>query len=275
MVPVNFSKFPEFISIRRELRIPDNYPADFKLDRHATFEVDWEEPLKQGLDIKADDENFIWSDQGLFYNGRRVLLYIRDQQAQYYNNGYKYHITWCRTLQQMHDNHRYDKYVVSTNTDGIFRINLVAGNTIQSQIEEKLNVCKNCLTALNWKNYQNEEFKKKKRIYEEFSLEEFFDVFKGDNQQNFAIIPDETDISASPNLYPEEWKFISKQFKKLHHYQCSACKRKIDDPKRLHVHHINGVKNDCRSSNLRVLCADCHQEQHLEHKILGSSNYRS
>ncbi|WP_369684361.1 HNH endonuclease [Selenomonas ruminantium] len=54
------------------------------------------------------------------------------------------------------------------------------------------------------------------------------------------------------------------------HLFCSRCQRQFsyEDRKYLHVHHRNGKKNDCRRSNLVVLCASCHQKEHHDHKIL-------
>lgn len=275
MKPVYFSKM--FAEIRRSMRIPDNFPATFKLARKKINFV-WEDPLKQGITIKADDENFSGSENGLFYKGKRVLLYIQDQPIYYHTEGksnYKFHVTWCRTLDKMHHQQRYDKYVVSTNTEGIFSIRIVDGNKIVKQIFEPLHVCKNCLFALNWHGYAKASYEERQRIYDDFNLNNFFSEMNDDNASNFAYTPEYTDMTAPPNIYPADWNTLSKMYKELRHWTCAKCNRIMSFEERnlLHVHHRNGRKDDCSPANLIVLCADCHQKEHPDHKIFGSSNF--
>lgn len=260
------------------MQIREDAPVEYNFSKKAS-NFTWEDPLKQGITIKADDENFSWSADGLFYKGKRVLLYIQDQPLYYYTEGannYKFHITWCKTLEKMHRQHKYDKYVVSTNTEGMFSIRLVDGTKVVKRVVEPLHVCKNCLNALNWHGYANANREERNRIYENFSLEEFFEEFHNDNSDNFAYTPRNTDMTAPPNIYPKEWDVLSKMYREEHHWQCAKCGRimSADERHLLHVHHKNGRKDDCRISNLIVLCADCHQEEHKDHKIFGSTNYK-
>lgn len=270
MKPVDFFKLEKIAQVHRIMHIPYNYYSDFDFTK-INMDIEWEDPLKQGKEISADDQDFGWSDNGLFYKGQRVRLYIRDQMnyGRYSRELPKFHLTWCKTLEDMHNKGRYEKYVVSTSTDNFFLINWVDGTKIIEQTYEKLDVCKHCLQALNWKGYSNNDKYTKRQIFDDFSIEEFFSEYNSDNTNQFAYLPGDSDVTAPVNIYPNEWSAISKSLRTGHLY-CSKCQRKFsyEDRKNLHVHHRNGKKNDCRRSNLVVLCASCHQKEHPDHKIL-------
>ncbi len=272
MKTIDFFELDIFKLIRQKMGIQKNYYTGCNLNeefRHS----EWIDPLKEGKEIPADDPNLTHDSKGIYYEGRKVLVYIRDQdinfREQKKESGYKYHITWCKTLADMQKKGRSKRYVVSTNTDGKFKINYVDGTQIVETVEERLHVCKNCLKQLNWKNYDNVSWARKERIYEEFSLEEFFESNDNDNQLNFAFIPNQTDITAPVNVYSPEWSVISRILRKSHMF-CTECRREvtIDEIGQLHVHHIDGDKSNNNPSNLLVLCEDCHQKQHPTHNIL-------
>ena len=215
MEVINFLESEEFLRIKKLMGISDDDKINFTLE------------------ISADDPNLKISGDGTWkYNGRRVILYIRDQ-AQYgeKKSNYKFHIANCPTLALMRKKNQYDKYVVSTETTGIFKVNRIINNR-PVESEEKLHVCKHCLKKLNWQNYK--------------------------------FVDDE--ITARLNVYPSNWDEISRRMKEKYHYTCQECGKMIFKPGGLHVHHKNALKWDCRESNLVVLCTDCHQAKH-NHKI--------
>ena len=232
--------------------------AEFKLIKELMGISD-DDKTNFTIEISADDPNLEISPDGITYRGRRVILYIRDQ-AQYGDkkSEYKFHLLDCATLKAMRNRNRYGKYVVSHETTGKFKVNRIINNR-PTESEEELHVCKNCLRRLNRQGYCF--------VYEDFSIEEFFKVMNEDNSGNFSYLPNENDLTAPLNVYPENWNEISRRLKEQHDYTCQECGRNFFyRQSELHVHHRNGLKDDCREANLEVLCADCHQAKH-NHKI--------
>lgn len=266
-------KINGFEMIRRKMGISTNEKSNFSTNIQFIKTV-WADPEIDEVEISADDEDLIFTDNGIYYQGRRVILYIRDIQSYlgYETQEPKFHITFCQTLKRMSVQGKSEKYVVAIRTDGKFKLNYIANNVIQKTVEKNLDVCKHCLRTLNWKNYKNVSEQQKKIIFKNFSIEEFFQSVDDDNQKNFSNLPEYTEETAPPNIYPENWKKISKMLRTEAGYICSDCGKKILESGKLHVHHINGFKQDCFRSNLEVLCADCHQKRH-GHKILGTSKF--
>lgn len=270
MKPVDFFKISAISYVHRKMNIPKNYYTGFDFSKKNNS-VEWEDPLKQGKEISVEDENFSWDENGFIYGGQRVRLYIRDRMSYLRNSTTnslpRYHLTWCKTLQTQHNRGQYQKYVISTSTDDLFLINWVDGQKIVDKSYERLCVCKNCLSKLRWKGYGSDYYTSKE-VFKNFSIDEFFAEYNDDNESQFAYLPDDTDITAPPNIYPNDWKIISTRLRTGHLY-CTKCNRQFtfQDKGKLHVHHRNGIKNDCSPSNLVVLCAKCHQEEHPEHQI--------
>ena len=237
MEKIDFLNCDEFKLIKKLMGISDNDKTSFTIE------------------ISADDPNLESTPTGFTYKGRRVILYIRDQ-AQYGDKPreYKFHLIECATLKAMRKQNRYDKYVVSTSTNGKFSVNRIINNR-KIEVEEELHVCKNCLRRFNQQGYNF--------TYENFSIEEFFRVMNEDNSGNFTILPLENDLTDPLNIYPGNWNEISRRLKEKYNYTCQECG---EQSLLVQVHHKNGRKNDCRESNLEVLCYNCHQAKH-NHKI--------
>ena len=263
--------------IYKQMGIDPDEKVNFSLQATQVGSDDWIDPLIPGVEIYADDPDFKHTDKGLFYEGKRVILYIRDQviYSQDWTGEFKYHLVWCTTLKTKYKYNSFSRYVVSNNKNGIFKINYIENNKIvKTDDEAKLNVCKHCLKKLNWKDYKRAVEKEKDFIYKNFSLKEFFQKYNDDNSGEINVIPVDTDKTAPLNLYPDNWREISNQQKRLKDYTCEKCGRKFKDSRGLHTHHIDKIKSNIMPSNLQVLCPECHQEMH-KHKILDSAKWKN
>ena len=215
--------------------------------------------LGEGFEVSLEDIDF---DDGLAsYQGRQVLLYIKDHGRWVGNalengdNGNRYHVADCGKLDEMRKKGRFDRYIVTNNLDGIFPVSgedRETGKQINGKTE--LKICKLCLGHLNYKGYKNTD---KKKVFSSFNLTEFFDTYSSFFKFTPSGVAD-TEYAG----YTKDWPDVSKTIKKRNNYICNLCGLDMSFHKRLlHVHHINGVKNDNSVSNLRVLCADCHRKQ--------------
>ena len=210
----------------------------------------------RGIDLVDPSQITVDDDGTLSYEGRKILVYIRDQYISY--GGYKFHVANCSTIQQMKKWNRFEtRYVASTRTDGKFLVNIIDFDEI-IESEEKLiemSVCKNCLRHLNYKNYD----RNRKKVFDEFSLEEFFNIYS----ETTVSKPPHTNRNAPLNVYQPDQSEHSHQCRERAGWRCQGCEILLEGEagKFLHTHHINGDKTNNNPSNLRALCVDCHNEQ--------------
>ena len=263
---INFSDI--FSDIRDNMNIDNKLIVDKNFGKFS-FNTDWETIEISGITITPSDKNFRVENNELYFKNTKVLLYIRDQ-AMYgqpedilknYKSGYKFHLSWCKTLQSMFNSGKYEKYVVSTRQDDVLLVRAIGSNNKVYESEQKLHVCRYCLSTLNYKGYRYATKAQKDKIYNEFLLKEFFNVQNSD--YSFHDMPKHDEYSAKTNIYPDNWEHVSELHRKLCHYQCERCGKDCShDHKLLHVHHINGNKQDIRQSNLIALCLECHISEH-------------
>lgn len=138
------------------------------------------------LDVELPGEELIkWLEKDesetLGFSGMRVLIYTRD-----ISNGIllKFHIAHCGALTKRINENRSWKYVVTTRKDGDFVVHHYKGGGGFEIANERLEVCKRCLTTLDYKGYSrrlgetpNARYLRRKAIYAEFSIREFFERY--------------------------------------------------------------------------------------------------
>lgn len=218
---------------------------------------------REGLEIDITSPDLtICPTTGIFlYKGQHILLFIPDHS---YSNkfekvvagkdlGNRFHLCDCSTIYSMMENNRFQRYKATNNTEGIFPI---VGSSEHQKADVALKVCKNCLNKLNYWSYAKKSFSEQSVIFENFSLNEFFK----ENDTQFNQMP--KDIGQEKAGYPDNWKEISQQYRKSVNWCCEDCGLNLAQHRYLlDVHHINGVKHDCTSTNLRALCKECHAKQ--------------
>ncbi len=191
-------------------------------------------------------------------DGKRIIVYIRDY-CSYYGKP-KFHITNCHTLKMFQSRNAYQKYVGTNNTNGNFELNIKdnSGRVISSKTE-KLEVCKNCLKLINYKEYSKVDWNTKEAIYAHFNLKEYLKNSNAIQPQP----PKHNEFTSPINIYPDDFKQIAQKLKEQKNWTCQQCNKGYNyDKGSLHVHHKNERKDDNSEQNLEVLCKYCHQNRH-------------
>lgn len=240
----------------------------FRSTREFKLELEADSPLEPidiqlqgGVEVTLQD---IESNDGLLsYKGRHVILYIRDHAYRVVDaildpakSGKKFHVADCETLEAMRSKNRFDRYVVTQAITGDFEIAGTDAKGSPHQGIARLQVCLNCLKKLNYKSSLLKS-SIRKQVRDEFALLEFFETYS----TRFSTLPRGVAEQGSGG-YTADWQGLSKVLREASGHTCEDCRVCLDDARHLlHVHHINGVKNDNRRSNLQVLCKDCHRKQ--------------
>lgn len=254
----------DFSELWDSVRLMGDHSVNFELQaEYATGpEIDGELSSTVGRDVDLDDLDV---DNGvLSVEGRQVLLFIPDHGSGIDDviagrqEGRKFHVADCQTLESMRLKKRFNRYKATYNTSGMFRIYGVTNPGGQHREEDvELHVCKHCLSYLNYKGYASAAYSEKSTVYGNFDIAEFLSAYS----TLFGSMP-------SPRNFPEEggysddWKVCSEKYRKSVDYRCEQCGvGLVDNPSLLHTHHISGNKRDNQFANLMALCLDCHRKQ--------------
>ncbi|MGB2521625.1 hypothetical protein AYI83_19125 [Shewanella algae] len=254
----------DFSALWAAVRQMGKFEANFNLqeDISPDFELDKELSSTAGLDITLEDVDL---DYGvLSYKGRQVLLFIPDQGTSIVEvlageaEGRKFHVADCKTLNSMRQKNRFGRYKATYNISGIFKvygISYAEGTHVEGEAE--LKVCKNCLSYLNYKGYQQGIGLPKSKIYNEFDISEFLSEYS----TLFSSMPERSSF-VEQGGYSDDWAEVSAKYRASVHFCCEQCAVDLSSHKNmLHTHHISGNKRENHPSNLKALCIDCHRKQ--------------
>lgn len=209
----------------------------------------------------------------LIYKGKPVLLYIRE--AQYTP---KYHISKCNTIQSFIEAGREQRYVAvrrdKNNPSTSFKVYWQ-----ETGVEEtlELTVCKNCLNEIEYKgfSYSGSSWSRNNDIFENFDLIDFFENYLPKMLGKLEGLTSRREGDGNIDKgYTDDWETISTNYRASKNWTCEECGVDLkNDTKYLDTHHINGVKNDNRKSNLKALCIKCHAKQPRHEHLKTSSRY--
>jgi len=262
---INFFEMPHLNQLRYEMgaSTAKNFKANIEirlLDEKSIRMLG-----KEGIEVEFEEIK-PQKDKTLGYKGQRVLVYIRDV-SQYRSKISlpRFHISYCKKLEEMRSIGRWARYVVANRDDGYFQV-CINNSEYKS---EKLDVCQYCLEALGWSDFSiySMHVAKKKEVVLKFTIIDFFKKYP---KSLFSITPTYSSDTAPANCYTSDWPIISEKLKEEKGYKCDSVTCSValsgKDKKYLHVHHKNGLKNDNSKSNLVVLCIRCHaNEPHHVH----------
>ncbi|WBA83539.1 HNH endonuclease signature motif containing protein [Endozoicomonas sp. GU-1] len=238
---------------------------------NADIEFD-KELSSTGIEIDLKD---LVSEQGLLsIKGRQVLLFIPDHNHRVEDaladgsKGNKFHIAHCSKLDEMKRRNRFERYHVTNNLSGEFEIFGYDRYRQHKKDKTRLNVCKLCLSHLNYKGASSGTATNRNDIVREFDIGEFFSTYSS----LFKYLPKTS--SAQTTGYTSDWKEFSAKVRQSAGYICQKCHVDLTGHKNLlHVHHKNGVKSDNSPNNLQPLCADCHRKEDLhDHMFVRHSD---
>jgi hypothetical protein len=266
----DFTIFSPFLEAKRRMGISPSAIGNLE-SVEVTFSGPTYKELKdlkgQGVDVELDEvlEN---EDGTLRYKNKRVILYIRDVAGYSKNYGDpRFHVSNCRTIQEMRSNNRFGRYVVANRDDGLFSVNV--GESRKSA-DKKLQVCQNCLDYLSYDGFELQwEQHTRQRTVGQFKISRFFEIYP---RSLHYEIPSYNSANAPRNSYSNNFSEISKSYRESVDWKCEGlfCGVNLnasEHRKFLHVHHQDGQKNNNSRQNLKALCLNCHanefQHQHM------------
>ena len=225
--------------------------------------------LEKGIDIDLSDVD-VGPGNLLTYNDEQVILYIKDTRDSKEKLKYspeqsrRFHVAECKTLSDMRDKGRFERYVVTRRIDGFFTVDWVDFDTGErGEIDAALKVCKNCLKEINFERY-NQKGRPKDVIWGDFSIPSFLREYS----TFFVKLPSRTDKNAPVDEYVTGWSKLSRSMRQERNWTCENCGVNLEANKKLlHTHHANGVKTDNNPRNLKVLCAICHSNEPMHNHL--------
>jgi hypothetical protein len=273
----NFIEFEPFNRLRRLMNapLPDNFSSGYVINPLTRSDLDKALEGIEGVTIEDIGHVQPLPDGTLAYQDRRIILYIRDNRV-FAGKSIKlpkFHMANCSTLFQMWRRGRFGRYVISTRTDGRFRINIMDGSGNESSII-KLEVCKLCLEHLHYEGYRQGTRRRDKEIYNTFTLQEYFTAYP---KNQITTLPLHTDHTAPLDEYGNGFREASQRYRAGNGWRCQNCRMDLSHPshrKYLHTHHLNAQKSDDRRENHRALCIRCHAEEPMHAHLKNSPDYR-
>ena len=271
----NFLLSDDLIRLKSAMGIPRSKLGNLRaieIRRVGATRDEIRQLAEEGLEVDKEDVVAL-PDGTLSYKDRRVLLYIRDVSQ--YGGNYsdrRFHFADCAKLRQMRENLRFGRYVVASRDDGLFRLHYISSGR---RTDKRLDVCQFCLDRLNYKGFhRGMRLNIRMAAVQHFSIPEFFTTYPKTLHHS---MPAYTDQTAPTNDYSTDFSLISRAYRQKRNWTCETCGIQLSRDmmqRYLHVHHINGLKNDNRDENLKAVCIHCHGEEPSHGHVKAMLQYR-
>ena len=134
-----------------------------------------------GVLLRADSIRVL-PDKTLALKNSRVLVYVPDESWYRSRREYPtYHLAWCSQLASQQEEHPTIDYLVTTKVADDYKLLKIRNSGEVALTEHGLVVCKHCLHALRYKDY--DEFRNRRRGYSQqvlsnFSLKDFYRFYQ-------------------------------------------------------------------------------------------------
>ena len=281
MKAIDFSELKAFKNLRKKMNLfktseelINNHPKvkdylDFyKAFNNGSIEIDDIDIYNLSNTINLGINNTLIlgkTRQNLVVYVKKQYVNLNESSHNKTESTYKFHIAYCKTIKEFVENGFKHRFTLSRNKTGIFEVidYNIASNPAKliGTFNKKMKVCRNCLSEINYKNFNSCSREIQDNIVNNFSLEEFFKEY----DVNYIYIPDdiknEYEIYETELLdtYTEDWQSISREFREVKNWRCDKCGKDMSDKKHnLHVHHLDRNKRNNSYSNLICLCKECH-----------------
>jgi hypothetical protein len=271
----NFVVLDDFIRLKNAMGIPRNKLGNLRVievRRIGATRDEIRQLAQEGLEVDKQDVVLL-PDGTLSYKDRRVLLYIRDISQ--YGGNYsdpRFHFADCVTLRTMRANLRFSRFVIASRDDGLFQLHYIDSDR---RTERTLDACQNCLERLNYKGFQRGKPADVRRAaVQRFSIADFFSAYP---KTLHYSMPTHTDRTAPTNDYSSDFSQVSRGYRDKISWICETCGIPLSKDltrRYLHVHHINGLKNENGEANLKAVCVHCHALEPSHSHIAAMRQYR-
>ena len=261
VVKIDFSALAPLIAARKRMGAPLREIGPVVPEPIAWPEDEDDVPIHDRADVgRALDGRIV-------VRGRYAIVYIQDtwdpveRLRREPESSKKYHLYHCRTLEQMLDRGRFERYVATDRRDGAFSVHSRERDGTRRTIDARLAPCWNCMILAGHAESPAT-----------FDLGAFFER-NGDSPRR-GRIPSTRDTDGRSSDYGPGWRALSQRLREEACWCCSECGVCLEAYRKLlHVHHVNGVKSDDRPVNLKVLCVLCHRAEpnHQHLKVDGPS----
>ncbi|UFN48776.1 HNH endonuclease [Roseomonas sp. OT10] len=200
--------------------------------------------------------------------GVRVFLYIMEPSRAFESLASaggpdnllpRFHVAWCRKLDEMKRSGRFERYVATDEAEKSFKMVVRTESGDLESGRADLHVCRLCLSFLNWRDYRRCDAEARNERVRNFSRREFLET----HSTHFEHVPSRTDETARHFGYTADWNRVSKEYRKFQNWRCERCGVDCTENQGLlDTHHRDGVVSNNAWSNLRALCKSCHVEEH-------------